>query len=76
MDDYIKILTSSSIIVNRIVFLLKEKNISTRLRDNVESGRLAGFGVPQNDVELFVRKSEYQKAKQVIDGSDIVLSKE
>lgn len=76
MHDYTKILTSTSIIVNRIASLLTEKNISIRVRDNVESGRLAGFGVPQNDVELFVLKSEYQKAQEVIADSDITLNKE
>lgn len=76
MHDYTKIFTSTSIIVNRIASLLTEKNISIRVRDNVESGRLAGFGVPQNDVELFVLKSEYQKAQEVIADSDIVLNKE
>ncbi|MCL6218381.1 putative signal transducing protein [Zunongwangia pacifica] len=76
MHDYTKILTSTSIIINRIASLLTEKNISIRVRDNVESGRLAGFGVPQNDVELFVLKSEYQKAQEVIADSDIVLNKE
>jgi len=66
MNDYVKILTSSSIIVNRIAFLLDQKNISTHIKDNVESGRLAGFGVQQNDVELYVYKSEFEKSQKII----------
>ncbi|WP_121665293.1 putative signal transducing protein [Mesonia aquimarina] len=68
MKDYIKILTDTSIIVNRIVALLEQKNISIRIRDNVESGRLAGFGVQQNDVELYVHKADYNNAQQLIEG--------
>lgn len=68
MDDYIKILTDSSIIVNRVAFELQENDIETKIIDNVESGRLAGFGVQNNDVELYVLKSEALKAKNIIEG--------
>lgn len=71
MMDYIKILTSSSIIINRAVFLLDQKKIQTHIKDNVESARLAGFGAPQNDVELYVHKSEFEYAKNIIENSNI-----
>ena len=67
MDNYIKILTDSSIIVNRVAFELQENNIKTKIIDHVESGRLAGFGVQNNDVELYVLKSEALKAKNIIE---------
>ncbi|MGO3706886.1 MAG: putative signal transducing protein [Mesonia hippocampi] len=66
MDNYIKILTDSSIVINRIAYLLKENNIVTNIVDNVESARLAGFGSPINNVELYVLKSDFKKAEQVI----------
>lgn len=66
MDNDIKILTDSSIVINRIAYLLKENNIVTNIVDNVESARLAGFGSPINNVELYVLKSDFKKAEQVI----------
>jgi len=73
MEDYIKIMTNTSIIVNRIAFLLGEENIPIRIKDRVESARLGGFGVPQNDIELYVHKSEIEKAQEIIDKSDIAV---
>ena len=67
MDKHIKILTSSSIIINRIAFLLDQRNIGTLIKDNVESARLAGFGTTQNDVELFVHNSDFESAQKIIE---------
>jgi len=67
MDKHIKILTSSSIIINRIAFLLDQKNIATLIKDNVESARLAGFGTTQNDVELYVNNSDFESAQKIIE---------
>ncbi|HEY5689412.1 MAG TPA: DUF2007 domain-containing protein [Yeosuana sp.] len=66
MDKFIKILTSSSIIINRIAFLLDQRNIATLIKDNVESARLAGFGTTQNDVELYVHNSDFESAQKII----------
>ncbi|MFH6769711.1 DUF2007 domain-containing protein [Gaetbulibacter aquiaggeris] len=67
MDKHVKILTNSSIIINRIAFLLDQKNIATLIKDNVESARLAGFGTTQNDVELYVYNSDYESAQKMIE---------
>ena len=67
MDKHIKILTSSSIIINRIAFLLDQKNIATLIKDNVESARLAGFGTTQNDVPLYVNNSDFESAQKIIE---------
>lgn len=66
MNDYIKILTDSSIVINRVVQLLNEEKIPSIVKDNVESGRLAGFGTSSNDVELFVHKSDVNRAEMII----------
>ena len=66
MDKHVKILTNSSIIINRIAFLLDQKNIATLIKDNVESARLAGFGTTQNDVELYVYNSDFESAQKMI----------
>jgi hypothetical protein len=71
MKEHIKIFTGNSILINRIVSLLDENNIPSLIRDNEESGRLAGFGVPQNSVELFVYRSDVDEAQKIIDALDL-----
>ena len=66
MDDLVKLLTDSSIIVNRIAQILEQNNITGQMKDNVESARVAGFGVPQNSVELYVREPDVEKAQKII----------
>jgi len=59
-------LTSSSIIINRIASILDQNNVTTLIKDNVESARLAGFGTSLNDVELYVKDSDFEKAQKLI----------
>jgi len=66
MNERVKILTDSAIVINRIVQLLDEKKIPSVVKDNVESARLAGFGTSSNDVELYVSKSDINRADMVI----------
>lgn len=73
MEDYLKIMTNTSIIINRIAFLLDQENISTRIKDHVESARLGGFGIPQNDIELYVHKADFERAQEIIDKTDIAI---
>ena len=37
------------------------------IKDNVESARLAGFGISSNEVALFVHSSDYERATKVIE---------
>ncbi|MAZ26462.1 MAG: hypothetical protein CL868_05205 [Cytophagaceae bacterium] len=78
MDEYIKVLTSSTIIINRVAQLLQENNIPTHIKDHVESGRLAGFSVQQNDIELHIPQAEYAHAHQILAAAelDIKISEE
>ena len=66
MNKHIKILTSSSIIINRIASILNQNNIQTLIKDNVESARLAGFGISSNDVELYIDNSDVESAQKII----------
>ncbi|MCL7764120.1 DUF2007 domain-containing protein [Polaribacter sp. Z014] len=66
-EDYTKVFTDNSIIVHRLHTLLINADIKSRTSDRVESGRLAGFGVPTNSVELFVLKTDLEKAQPIID---------
>ncbi len=66
MNKHIKILTSSSIIINRIASILNQNNIQTIIKDNVESARLAGFATSSNDVELYIDNSNRESAQKII----------
>jgi hypothetical protein len=66
-EDYTKVFTDDSILVNRLQTLLNDAGIDSKVLDRVESGRLAGFGVPINSVELFVLNTDLKKAQLIID---------
>ncbi len=66
-EDYTKVFTDDSILVNRLQTLLKEVEINSKIRDRVESARLAGFGVPINSIELFVLNTDLEMAKPIIE---------
>lgn len=67
MNELVKILTDSAIIINRIAQLLDEEKIPSIVKDNVESARLAGFGTPSNNVELYVSEHDINRAKIIIE---------
>lgn len=67
-SNYIKIFTGNFIIVQRIVSDLEKENISAIIKDETESGRLAGFGAPiQGQQELFINKDELDKAVLIVE---------
>lgn len=66
MEEYSRLITDSAIVINRFAFLLGEQDITTLIKDQAESGRLAGFGVAQNDVDLYVLNTDYEKAQEII----------
>ncbi|QTD37444.1 DUF2007 domain-containing protein [Polaribacter batillariae] len=66
-DEHIKIFTGSSILTNRLKQLLEEENISSIIKDHVNSGKLAGFAPLGNSVELFVLNCDIKKAQPIVD---------
>ncbi len=66
MSEHVRILTDSAIVINRIVQLLDEEKIPSIIKDNVESARLAGFGIPSNDVDLYVDSSDVNSVEMII----------
>ena len=67
MNEHVKILTSSSITINRIASILEQNGIQTLIKDNVESARLAGFGISQNEVELYIYNYDFESAQKIIE---------
>jgi hypothetical protein len=63
----IKIFSGSEI----LAFALKEKieaaGVDVVLKDNIQSGRLAGFGTSDQAVELFIQQNSYSKVHAVIE---------
>lgn len=67
MGEFVKLVTSSSININRIAALLNKNNIPSMVKDNVESARVAGLGISQNSVEPYVNSSDLERAQKIPD---------
>lgn len=66
MMPHHQIFSGSLISVNRLAFLLEQKNIAVLVKDFPDSARLAGFGSPAQSVELYVNSSDLEEAKLVL----------
>ena len=66
MNKYVRILTSSAIIVQGVAQSLMEQGIVSLIKNINESGRLAGFGTLPDEVELYVLESEAENALELI----------
>ena len=56
MSGYIKLFSGTSILVNRLAYILDEIGIASIVKDNQESGRLAGFGTLGQSVDLLINE--------------------
>jgi Putative prokaryotic signal transducing protein len=67
-SHYIKIYTGNFIIVQLITTKLEDIGISAVIKDESESGRLAGFGSSiQGQQEVYVHENELEKAIPIIE---------
>ncbi len=67
-SDYIKVFGGSFIVVQLIVDRLNTIGISPIVKDEAESGRLAGFLSSHQDYqEIYVNKDELQHAIPVVE---------
>nr|WP_299035500.1 DUF2007 domain-containing protein [uncultured Tenacibaculum sp.] len=67
MNKHIKVFSGSQIFVNRLSQLLNEINVPYLIKDNKESGRLAGFGTLGNSIDVFIYESDVEKSQSTID---------
>ena len=65
-QEYIKIFAGSSIAVLAIKQALLEENIIPVVKDQSESGRLAGFGAAPGYQEVFVHPDEGGKSLGIV----------
>lgn len=69
-SNYIRVFTGSFIITQRIVQELEAAGINAIVKDESESGRLAGFGSSiQGQQDLYVNKDEQQAAAKIIEAT-------
>lgn len=70
-SNYTLVYTGHFLVVQQMVNALKEVNISPIVKDETESGRLAGFGTAlagTGTQELYVHNDELSQAKTIIEG--------
>jgi len=61
-ENYKRVYTGSETNVQYLQELFEKSGIHSRVRNDFESGRLAGFGATPNQALLFVLEKEYAKA--------------
>tara|TARA_R110002124_G_scaffold285984_1_gene465569 strand:+ start:763 stop:993 length:231 start_codon:yes stop_codon:yes gene_type:complete len=67
IKEHTKVFTGTSVLVNRLTFLLDNASIPSLTKDNVESAILGGFGTLPYSVELFIFNSDVEKATPIIE---------
>ena len=67
-SNYIKVFTGNFIVVQRISEELNAIGINPVIKDETESGRLAGFGASiQGLQEVYVHEDELDKAVEIVE---------
>jgi len=70
--SYIKIFGGNSFTAHRIVSKLHGEGIEAVLKDEAESGRLAGFATTSAGyVDIFVHKDEEEKALNIVNAMNL-----
>ena len=62
-----KVFSGSEILAQALQVKLEEANVATNLKNNIQSGRLAGFGTADQAVEVFIQETDFAKANPVIE---------
>ncbi len=63
----IKIFSGSEILALALKENLEAREIEVMMKNNIQSGRLAGFGTADLAVELFIKETDFNKANPVIE---------
>ncbi|WP_318640881.1 putative signal transducing protein [Flavobacterium ardleyense] len=62
-----KIFSGSEILATALQTKLEDAGIDTLLKNNIQSGRLAGFGTSGMAVELFIEEVDFGKADPIVE---------
>lgn len=66
-SKHIKIYSGSSILINRLKSLLQDANITSIIKDNINSSQIAGFGPLGETIELLILNDDLDKANPIIE---------
>ncbi len=70
----IKIFSGSEILARALKLKIEALDINVVMKDNIQSGKFAGFGISDLAVELFIQETDYNKAYQTIEDYRMSLS--
>jgi hypothetical protein len=62
----IKIFSGSEILARALKVKIEDAEVDVLMKDNIQSGRFAGFGIADQAVELFIQEKEYNKVHEII----------
>ncbi len=63
----IKIFSGSEILANALRMKIEEAGVSTVVKNNIQSARMAGFGTFNQAVEIFIQETDFGKVSKIID---------
>lgn len=63
----IKIFSGSDILAKTLQQHIEDVGVSTVIKDNIQSARLAGFGNSDLAVEVFIQEIDFGKANPIIE---------
>lgn len=66
-SKHVKLHEDSNIILNALKYELENANISCLIKNNTDSGRLAGFAAGTNSNDLFVFEEELNEAESILE---------
>ena len=67
-SEYIKVYTGSNIIIQLMIQRMEHHGIKPIIKDETESGRLAGFGTAYiGQAEVYVHESELDTAVKIVE---------
>ena len=62
-----KVFSGSEILAQALQVKLEAANVTSSTKNNIQSGRLAGFGTADQAVEVFIQETDFAKANPVIE---------
>lgn len=63
----IKVYSGSEILAQALKAKLEENEVDVIIKNNIQSGRLAGFGIADQAMEVFIEQRDLERADKVIE---------
>jgi Putative prokaryotic signal transducing protein len=62
-----KVFSGSEILAQALQVKLEETGVNVIAKNNIQSGRISGFGTSDQAVELFIQETDFGKANPIIE---------